>query len=150
MKRALGEPSGGICWLTRLLQSRYHPRKPKERAAPGGPGAGGAPKETLCPKLEWAGAGECPRAWLFGSRSPPNEVGINTPCLPLGPAKLGSPWVSSRTPGAAAYNGSQTTDGSRGGAGRRGLGRCAAGEWGWGGGGDAQPLRQPSRRLVSQ
>lgn len=88
-----------------------------------------------------------PRAWLFGSRSPPNGIGINTPCLPLSPAKLGSPWVSSRTPGAAAYNGAQTTDGARGGAGRGGPGRCAAGESGWGGGGDAQPLRQPQADL---
>ena len=40
--------------------------------------------------------------------------------------------MSSRTPGAAAYNGAQTTDGARGGAGKGGPGRCAAGQWGWG------------------
>ena len=93
-------------------------------ADPGCPGAGGAPKEALCPELEWEGAGECPRVWLFGSRSPPNRIGINPPCLPLARAK---PRVPLGVFQDARRGGLQLRSDDRWRAGRGGAGR--GGRW---------------------
>lgn len=94
-------------------------------ADPGFPGAGGAPKEALCPELEWEGAGECPQVWLFGSRSPPNGIGINPPCLPLARAK---PRVPLGVFQDARRGGLQLRSDDRWRAGRGGAGR-GRGRW---------------------
>lgn len=118
-------------------------------ADPGWPGSGGAPKEALCPELEWEGAGECPRVWLFGSRSPPNGIGINPPCLPLARAKPRVPlgvFQDARRGGLQLRSDDRWRAG-RGGAGRGGgAGRCAGQRAGEGG----RATTAPAAPLSSQ